>query len=146
MVGTLLAGALGGWVSKRGLAPLQPVASAAGRITASRMDERLDVGTVPKERQRLASSYNAMLDRLDGSLYGLSQFSADLAHDLLTPVGNPLGEEQIELLRTWEHGRRHLRATVYADPLPLTLAMGNLVVNAIDVTPNRGGAVELAAR
>lgn len=211
MVGTILAGALGVWVSKRGLAPLQAVAGAAGRITASRMDERLDAGAVPKELQRLASAYNAMLDRLEDSFSRLSQFSADLAHDLRTPVGNLLGEAQVALSKSRTAPEYRLviessveelerlsrmiesmlflaradnaqlalhpepialdvafakirdyfeplaqekgiavegtsTATVYADALLLTRAMGNLVANAIQATPKTGGVIELAAR
>ena len=100
VVGTLLAAALGTWAAKQGLAPLQNVAIAAGRITASRLDERLNVGAAPLELQTLAGAYNAMLDRLQDSFSRLSQFSSDLAHDLRTPIGNLLGEAQVALSRT----------------------------------------------
>ena len=99
-VGTLLAAALGTWAAKQGLAPLESVAAAASRITASRLDERLDVGSAPLELQTLTGAYNAMLGRLQESFVRLSQFSSDLAHDLRTPIGNLLGEAQVALSRT----------------------------------------------
>jgi two-component system, OmpR family, heavy metal sensor histidine kinase CusS len=40
-----------------------------------------------------------MLDRLEGSFTRLSQFSADLAHELRTPIANILGEAQVALTR-----------------------------------------------
>jgi two-component system heavy metal sensor histidine kinase CusS len=40
-----------------------------------------------------------MLDRLEDSFTRLSQFSADLAHELRTPIGNMLGEAQVALTR-----------------------------------------------
>ena len=98
-VGTIVAAALGTWASRQGLAPLQRVAFAAGRITASRLNERLDVGSVPLELSTLTTAYNAMLDRLQDSFSRLSQFSSDLAHDLRTPIGNLLGEAQVALSR-----------------------------------------------
>jgi len=100
LVGALLAAALGLWVSKQGLAPLQSVAAAAGRITASRLDERLDAGAAPRELQSLAAAYNAMLARLQDSFSRLTQFSSDLAHDFRTPIGNLLGEAQVALSRS----------------------------------------------
>jgi two-component system heavy metal sensor histidine kinase CusS len=100
LAGTLLAAALGTWVARQGLAPLQHVAIAAGRITASRLNERLDAGSVPAELQALTTAYNDMLERLQDSFMRLSQFSSDLAHDLRTPIGNLLGEAQVALSRT----------------------------------------------
>jgi len=100
LVGALLAAALGMWAARQGLAPLQAVAQAAGRITASRLDERLDAGAAPRELQSLTAAYNAMLDRLQDSFSRLTQFSSDLAHDLRTPIGNLLGEAQVALSRS----------------------------------------------
>jgi two-component system heavy metal sensor histidine kinase CusS len=40
-----------------------------------------------------------MLKRLDDSFTRLSQFSADLAHELRTPIANMLGEAQVVLTR-----------------------------------------------
>ena len=40
-----------------------------------------------------------MLKRLDDSFTRLSQFSADLAHELRTPIANMLGEAQVTLTR-----------------------------------------------
>jgi two-component system heavy metal sensor histidine kinase CusS len=41
-----------------------------------------------------------MLERLEDSFTRLSQFSADLAHELRTPIANMLGEAQVTLTRT----------------------------------------------
>lgn len=100
LAGAILAAVLGLWVTRQGLAPLQSVAAAAGRITASRLGERLDAGAAPRELQSLAAAYNAMLDRLQDSFARLTQFSSDLAHDFRTPVGNLLGEAQVALSRS----------------------------------------------
>src|SRR5688500_18652398 len=40
----------------------------------------------------LAQAFNGMLDRLEESFVRLSQFSADLAHELHTPISNLRGE------------------------------------------------------
>lgn len=99
LVGTIVAGALGLWAAKHGLNPLQAFARVAGRTSASRLDERIDLAGLPGELIPLATAYNAMLDRLADSINRLSQFSSDIAHDLRTPLGNLLGEAQVALSR-----------------------------------------------
>ena len=53
----------------------------------------------PRELQPLAIAFDAMLARLEDSFTRLSQFSADLAHELRTPVANIMGEGQVALTR-----------------------------------------------
>jgi two-component system heavy metal sensor histidine kinase CusS len=47
----------------------------------------------------MAFAFDEMLKRLDDSFTRLSQFSADLAHELRTPIANMLGEAQVALSR-----------------------------------------------
>jgi two-component system heavy metal sensor histidine kinase CusS len=61
------------------------------------MSARLDVAHAPAELQSLAASFNAMLDRLEHGYERLLQFSADLAHELRTPIGVLIGETQVML-------------------------------------------------
>jgi two-component system heavy metal sensor histidine kinase CusS len=98
-IAALLAGLLGALVARTGLAPLRSLARRAGAISASRLDERLPARGVPAELRELAGAFNRTLQRLEDSFRRLSQFSADLAHDLRTPIGNLLGEAQVALNR-----------------------------------------------
>jgi two-component system, OmpR family, heavy metal sensor histidine kinase CusS len=98
-VAALAAGLLGAFVARTGLAPLRSLARRAGAISASRLDERLPAEGVPAELRELAGAFNRTLQRLEDSFRRLSQFSADLAHDLRTPIGNLLGEAQVALNR-----------------------------------------------
>ena len=88
---------LGGWAAHRGLRPLRRLAHSTGRITAQRLSERLDPGQVPQELQELVQALNAMLDRLDHAFERLSRFSADLAHELRTPITILMGEAEVVL-------------------------------------------------
>jgi two-component system heavy metal sensor histidine kinase CusS len=96
----LVAGALTSVATRRGLAPLRDMASVAKGISASRLDQRLDVDTVPSELVDLAASFNDMLARLEGSFRRLSDFSADIAHELRTPISNLMIETQVALSRS----------------------------------------------
>lgn len=85
------------WVTSRGLVPLKAMADKAAEITPNRLSARLDVAHAPAELQSLAASFNAMLDRLEHGYERLLQFSADLAHELRTPIGVLIGETQVAL-------------------------------------------------
>ncbi len=98
-IAVIAAALLGVLATRAGLAPLRAVARRAGSISASRLDERLPVDSVPVELRELTGAFNGSLLRLDESFRRLSQFSADLAHDLRTPLGNLLGEAQVALSR-----------------------------------------------
>ena len=97
LAGTLLAGLLGYALVRRGLKPIRVIADQAHSITAQRLDRRLDATAAPQELQAMVQSFNAMLDRLHDSFQRLSQFSADLAHDLRTPINNLMVQTQVAL-------------------------------------------------
>ncbi|MFC7286830.1 heavy metal sensor histidine kinase [Herminiimonas glaciei] len=99
LCGTLLAALLGYLVVRRGLRPVKLIAGQASSITAHRLDTRLDLSSAPQELHELVQAFNAMLDRLDGSFQRLSQFSADLAHDLRTPLNNLMVQTQVALVQ-----------------------------------------------
>ena len=98
-IAAIAAGILGALVARAGLAPIRSLARRAGKISASHLDERLPVDGVPSELRELTDAFNRTLQRLEDSFRRLSQFSADLAHDLRTPIGNLLGEAQVTLTR-----------------------------------------------
>jgi two-component system heavy metal sensor histidine kinase CusS len=86
-------------VTKRGLRPLGEMTQSLGRIGPTHLKERVIPGDWPRELQPLAIAFDDMLERLDDSFTRLSQFSADLAHELRTPVANMMGEAQVALTR-----------------------------------------------
>lgn len=95
--GALLAALSGYIMVRQGLHPIRAIAKQAQSITAQRLDMRLDVTAAPKELQTLVLVFNDMLNRLHRSFQRLSQFSADLAHDLRTPINNLMVQTQVAL-------------------------------------------------
>lgn len=95
--GALLAALFGYITVRQGLRPVRAIAKQAQSITAQSLDLRLDVAAAPKELQTLVLVFNDMLDRLHRSFQRLSQFSADLAHDLRTPINNLMVQTQVAL-------------------------------------------------
>jgi len=97
--GLLAAAAIGAWIARRGLRPLKEITAATERIGAQQLQERIQTGAWPQELASLASAFDGMLDRLQEAFERLSQFSADLAHELRTPINNLVGEAQVTLAR-----------------------------------------------
>jgi two-component system heavy metal sensor histidine kinase CusS len=86
-------------VTKRGLRPLQQMTQSLERIDPAHLDERVGKTTWPRELQPVAAAFDEMLARLENSFTKLSQFSADLAHELRTPISNIRGEAEVTLTR-----------------------------------------------
>ena len=86
-------------VTRRGLRPLEQMKRSLERIGPTHLNERIAPAGWPRELQPLAIAFDEMLKRLDDSFTRLSQFSADLAHELRTPIANMLGEAQVALTR-----------------------------------------------
>ena len=97
--GVLASGLIAIIVTRRGLQPLRQMAQSVGRIGPDHLKERIGSAAWPRELQPLAIAFDEMLKRLDDSFTRLSQFSADLAHELRTPIANMLGETQVALTR-----------------------------------------------
>ncbi|VVO10293.1 heavy metal sensor histidine kinase [Pseudomonas fluorescens] len=90
---------LGAWAARSGLRPLRRMSEVAASVSASSLTKRLPVDQMPDELAELAHTFNAMLGRLDDSFQRLSAFSADIAHELRTPLSNLLTHTQVTLTR-----------------------------------------------
>ena len=86
-------------VTKRGLRPLGAMTRSLKRVGPNRLHERVLPTEWPRELQPVAVAFDDMLDRLEDSFTRLSQFSADLAHELRTPLANIRGEAEVALAR-----------------------------------------------
>jgi two-component system, OmpR family, heavy metal sensor histidine kinase CusS len=86
-------------IARRGLRPVAAVSAMARRTRPSNLSERLVTPGLPSELLDLADTFNAMLGRLEESFARLAHFSADIAHELRTPVNNLRGEVEVALGR-----------------------------------------------
>ncbi len=86
-------------VTRRGLQPLAEMTRSLERVGPTRLHERVPPAGWPRELQPLVLAFDHMLDRLEDSFTRLSQFSADLAHELRTPIANLRGQSEVALRR-----------------------------------------------
>jgi two-component system heavy metal sensor histidine kinase CusS len=87
----------GYWLARAGLRPVRQIAQTAQRIRSSNLNQRIEISRLPAELSTLAANFNAMLERLQDSFDRLSRFSADIAHELRTPVNNVRIEIEVAL-------------------------------------------------
>jgi two-component system, OmpR family, heavy metal sensor histidine kinase CusS len=100
LVGFALSVGLGLAIARAGLKPISSITRAFRRISADELNTRVSSREWPPEVAALAAEFDAMLERLQNSFDLLTQFSADLAHELRTPINNLRGEAEVALEKT----------------------------------------------
>lgn len=76
-----------GWVvASRSLRPIDEITSVAQEIQATDLGRRIGLSGPDDELTRMANTFDAMLDRLEGSFQSQQRFLAHTSHDLRTPL------------------------------------------------------------
>ncbi|HEX3638458.1 MAG TPA: heavy metal sensor histidine kinase [Paraburkholderia sp.] len=97
--GLLLAIVLSYLLIRAALRPLRDIAASASLVTVNRLHTRIEAARVPSELKALVSALNAMFERVELGFQRLSRFTADLAHDMRTPLSNMRGAAEVALAR-----------------------------------------------
>nr|HMN59645.1 HAMP domain-containing protein [Anaerolinea sp.] len=106
-----LAGALGGWGLRRMGAPLVDVMSAADAVAEGDLSVRVREN-VPGEFGRLARSFNRMTAELDRAEQQRRNLTADVAHELRTPLHIIQGNLEGVLDGVYQPTPEHIAATL----------------------------------
>jgi heavy metal sensor kinase len=100
---TVLVATIGGtWFVQRALAPIDQITRAAQRISAQDLSRRLNLNLPADEIGRFASTFDAMLARLDDAFRREREFTANASHELRTPLTVMRGEIDVVLQRPRE--------------------------------------------
>ena len=102
------------WILSRMMRPLGRIARIAENIAEGDFAARIDLAHADSELVGMATTLNAMLDRLDAVRVTQARFNADLAHEILNPIHGILMQTDVaqqrprtveELGQTVEHCR-----------------------------------------
>jgi len=93
----LAAGVAGWFLARRFLLPIDVMIEKARPITAAHLKTRLPRSGTGDELDRLAATLNEMMDRIALSTSTVQAFSADVSHELKTPLAIIRGEIDLAL-------------------------------------------------
>ena len=87
LAATIVIAFLGGFLTSLGvLGRIEALSRVSREIVAGDLKRRIELSGSGDEFDHLATSLNAMLDRIETLMEGVRQMSTDIAHDLRTPL------------------------------------------------------------
>jgi len=97
---------------RRAMSPLRRSTAGIERINASQLDARLPLRGTGDDVDRHSAAVNRVLERLEASFVRMGAFSADVAHELRTPVNRILNLAEVALMTGEEEKERDALASI----------------------------------
>jgi len=113
-IAAVLAAVAGRLMAGRSLRPVQTLTSTAEHISADHLEKRIPLTGTGDELDRLATTLNTMLDRIEHHVRRVQQFTADASHELRSPLAALRGSAEVALSqpRTNDELRRVLEDNI----------------------------------
>lgn len=92
-----VAAVVGWFLARRALAGVETVTQTARHISGSSLEDRVPVNKREDEIDRLAITFNQMLDRIQALVTEIKEMSDNIAHDLKSPITRIRGISEIAL-------------------------------------------------
>jgi two-component system sensor histidine kinase QseC len=124
---------------RRELAPLNALAERAASVNAESLATRFPADGLPGELAPICRRLNDLLARLEQSFERERQFSADLAHELRTPIAELRSLAEVAL--KWPDARE---ATTDRETLAIALQMEGIVTRLLMLLRGERGQVPVA--
>jgi signal transduction histidine kinase len=133
------------WAVRRGLRPLRGVAEQAARINADTLDDRFPTAELPAELRPIATRLNDLLARLAESFRRERRFTADVAHELRTPIAELRAMAEVAMKwpedATAASGQQQAR-----DTLTIARQMEAVVTTLLSLARCHAGALAVSIR
>ncbi|MGQ0721792.1 MAG: sensor histidine kinase [Candidatus Eiseniibacteriota bacterium] len=130
-------------VARRGLRPLREFAARIAQLDDRSLSSRLDVGEAPEEVAPVGERLNELLDRVEQALERERAFSADVAHELRTPLAGLRATIDVALRGTEGAGDQR---EALVDMLEATQRLQALVDRLLWLVRLDAGTVAIEAR
>jgi len=144
-LGTMVFSALVAWVAvSRGLRPLNELAGTIGALDEKALRTTIDTDAMPREVEPIVRQLNGLLGRLDKAFVHERALTANLAHELRTPLAGLRSTLEVALERP---GTIAECADTFRQCLGMSVSMQNLAGRLLQLNRLETGqvALELAA-
>jgi two-component system sensor histidine kinase QseC len=128
-------------VVRQGLRPLQNVARDAAKIDVQSLAFRFSLEGLPGELQPICQRLNETLDRLQEAFTRERRFSADVAHELRTPIAEL--RALADVATKWD-GDREASLAYFRDTGEIARQMERIVTKLLSLARCQAGAMAVA--
>lgn len=128
--------------------PIKQLQMQIEKMDTEHLQERLHLQVTPQELSELITQFNQLMDRMQQSFLREQRFSADVAHELRTPIAEIRTMAEVALrCRDGKNSDANTTPAVdtdfYADILAASSHMQNMVNNLLVLARCENGQVEL---
>jgi heavy metal sensor kinase len=139
----VLASAAGYFMSRRALAPVDRITQTARMISADNLSQRLPLPNTGDELERLSTTLNEMIGRLEAAFKRVSRFTADASHELRTPLAVMRTTAEVALRNPEDTGEHRVALEQVMAEIERT---SSLVENLLLIAKTDSGGAELSKR
>jgi heavy metal sensor kinase len=129
-----------GWLlAKRAMRGVEEVTETAIEISEGALDKRVPHKVRGEEIERLATTFNYMLDRINVLIREMIEMSDNIAHDLRSPLARIRGAAEMALANSASDQQRAFAASVIEDCDRLI----GIINTMLDIAEAESGAAEI---
>jgi two-component system, OmpR family, heavy metal sensor histidine kinase CusS len=139
----VVSGGVLAWVVRGGLRPMQRLAHRIDQMGEADLATRIEVPDTPSELQPVIDRLNDLLHRLDAAFTREKTFTADVAHELRTPLAGLRSTLEVTLSR--QRPPDAYRAAMQ-ETLTITQQMQTMVHNLLALARIEAGQMRVAPR
>ena len=133
---------IAGWLlARRALRGVEEVSRAAVDVANGTLDRRMQAKTEGAEIERLASTFNTMLDRIDTLMSGMREMTDNVAHDMRSPLARIRANAEMALSGTTTIDEYRASA---ADTIEECDRLMHMINTTLDVAEAEAGAARLS--
>ena len=136
----IIAAIIGWLMARRALTGVEEVSQTAMEISKGALDKRVPFKARGEEIERLATTFNHMLDRINLLIRGMREMSDNIAHDLRSPLARIRGVAEMALTTSTTEEEHKAMAASMLEECDRLLGMINAM---LDIAEAESGAGEI---
>jgi signal transduction histidine kinase len=129
---------------QRGLRPLRRLAVEVASVESSNLSHRFSSKAVPSELLPVIARLNELLERLDAAFHRERRFTANVAHELRTPIATLKVLTEVGRQEAAQRSNDPEWIAFFDDAFAVATQMERLVVNLLDLVRCESGVSEVS--